>query len=481
MNRRDFLKYSIGGVATLYLGSRIGRFMGKVAHASGDIVDITITDALKDMQTHNAINTAQCYYWIYKMSVNGLDIPAESPGPYIVTTAGDFITLRITNALDEPHAFFISGMFDSGSIAPGQTVTKSFVASKAGAWLYYDNLNHPVNRVMGLHGAICVLPKNPKPGHRFTPYDDPTPAVQKLFDDFGFTDHFPGLAWEESDPATNTPPFRMYAWVVHQASPKLFAEVGSLPAGQDYPAADFMDAFLRDPFLPHTFHPDDNPGGNRIPQYFTINGQSGMFSHFSAYCTPIGRIGEPVVVRILNAGLWTHSMHLHANHMYITSVNGMVQNNPIWVDVFTIHPMDSVDYTVPFMRPPDIGTVRGIGMPETPLIALSGNPVYPPVEEFDVYLPGTGVDIANDIDGNPIDLRQRQSPLCYPMHDHSEPSQTSQGGNYNTGLISGIYFVGDRNTPGWMDFPMDEDFLMYYNGVRGIHEGIEQPSPDPLG
>jgi hypothetical protein len=39
------------------------------------------------------------------------------------------------------------------------------------------------------------------------------------------------------------------------------------------------------------------------------------------------------------------------------------------------------------------------------------------------------------------------------MHDHSEPSQTAQGGNYNMGLISGINFIGDRNTPGAMNFP----------------------------
>ena len=40
------------------------------------------------------------------------------------------------------------------------------------------------------------------------------------------------------------------------------------------------------------------------------------------------------------------------------------------------------------------------------------------------------------------------SPVCFPMHDHSEPSQVAQGGNYNCGLISGIDFIGDRNTPG---------------------------------
>ena len=30
------------------------------------------------------------------------------------------------------------------------------------------------------------------------------------------------------------------------------------------------------------------------------------------------------------------------------------------------------------------------------------------------------------------------------MHDHSEPSQVANGGNYNCGLISGIVFTGDR-------------------------------------
>ena len=46
-------------------------------------------------------------------------------------------------------------------------------------------------------------------------------------------------------------------------------------------------------------------------------------------------------------------------------------------------------------------------------------------------------------DGRPMHVPL--SPLCYPMHDHSEPSQAAQGGNYNMGLIAGMNFVGDRN------------------------------------
>ena len=91
---------------------------------------------------------------------------------------------------------------NSGPIPPGATKSFEFFASKAGTYLYYDNLNQPVNRMMGLHGALIVMPNKASAGHRFTPYSSPTVAVQGLFDDFGSSSHFPGLAWEQGDAST---------------------------------------------------------------------------------------------------------------------------------------------------------------------------------------------------------------------------------------------------------------------------------------
>ena len=131
----------------------------------------------------------------------------------------------------------------------------------------------------------------------------------------------------------------------------------------------------------------------------------------------------------------------------------------------------------------------------TPLISLAGLPTWPPMQELDVHLPGIGEEITKNIFGEDIDLAQRLSPLCYPMHDHSEPTQTCQGGNYNTGLISGIYFLGDRNTqvdPGIippdypenfpMDFPKEADFTLILrdangNPIRGI--SVTSPAAPP--
>nr|WP_263326576.1 multicopper oxidase domain-containing protein [Neobacillus sp. Marseille-Q6967] len=441
MKRRDFVKYAGGGIAALVVGSVLPAWVSNnplLAVQQVQELKFTITDAIKDMVTHNSINKAQCYFWLFKEE----NFPAEIPGPHIFTTEGSTIKVSITNALDEPHAFFIPGMANSGPIASGTTKTFSFVASKAGTYLYYDNLNAPVNRIMGLHGALVVMPNDPVAGHKFTPYSTPTPAVQQLFDDFGSSSHFPGLAWEQGDTATHTPAFRQYVWVLHAASSRLFAEVGNYPPGRDYPASQFIQAYQRDRFR--------SDGLNRKPEFFTINGQSGWFAAHNPYITPNHRVGEPVVIRILNAGLSMHSLHIHANHVYVTSINGVVQENPIWLDTFTVHPLDVIEWAVPFTRPPDVPNERGIGLADKPLISKANpsipgsvpHPVWPPTEELNTHFPKVGTKAGD------IDISVRLSPICYPMHDHSETSQSAQGGNYGLGMMSGMDFIGDRNTPG---------------------------------
>jgi hypothetical protein len=411
-------------------------------------------------------NPAECYFWVFKEA----RYPAECPGPQIYVVEGARLVINVTNNLDGPHAFCIPGMVDTGPIAPGQTKTVDFQVKDPGSYLYYDNLNEPVNRVMGLHGAFIVMPKEAKSGHKLTPYKNPTEAVQNLFDDLGTAAWWPGLSWEQGDPLGNTPPTRQHIWLLHQASPVLFDEVGQFAQdnpGQDYSAVSFVTKFLFDPFVncsndPRTSDtaalPRQAGQHNRKPQFFTVNGQSGMFAHDHPLITPMYRVGEPALVRILNAGLWLHSMHLHANHFYVSAVNNEVQENPLWLDVFGVQPMWHVDYVIPFMRPPDVPNERGIGRADRPL-----GTCWPPAQELQQHFPPLGT-MRTGLDGTQIDIAQRQSPLCYPMHDHCEPSQVAQGGNYNCGLISGIYFIGDRNGGG--DFPLPADFQMMIDAGR---------------
>lgn len=498
INRRDFLRYAGMGLATIVVGCSNGGGGGggddtppnnggtpppSTGGGGGDdngvaeVLNFTITDAIKEMVTHNPggalPNAALCYFWVFKED----RFPTECPGPQIYAFEGDKITVNVTNALDGPHAFMIPGrrkgdnpMVDTGPIAPGATVSVTFTAKDPGTYLYHDNLNAPVNRVMGLHGAFVIMPKAAVAGHKLTPYKNPTPAVQQLFDDFGTAPWFPGLAWETGDAATDTPPTRQHIWLLHQASPLLFEEVGKYAQdhpGQDYDAVKFVDLFLNDPFI-NTSNDARSANGvgllqkttthNRKPSYFTINGQSGHFSHNHGVITPSYRIGEPTLIRTLNAGLMVHSMHMHANHNYVTSVNNEPQDSLLWIDTFTAYPMEHYDYMIPYMRPPDVPNVRGIGRADAGLPTISGGTTWPPLEEFGQHHPPVGTMKTNFAGTGTVDITQPQSPLIYPMHDHSEPSQTAQGGNYNCGLIAGVNFIGDRNT--MMDFPMDEEFRM---------------------
>jgi hypothetical protein len=437
MKRREFLKYGALSVSALALGGvdLPGIFKVPGAFAAARILDLTFTEAEKHMVVSTASAPVTCYYWCFKSA--SLALPSV-PGPAIYARPGGIINLRLTNALDEDHAFEIPGVFSSGPIAPGVTATFSFAVPNPGTYLYYDNLNAPVNRMMGLHGAFIVTrPSHVAPGHRITPYANPTPNVQQLFDDLGSDPFFPGLAWEESDPLSNPPVegFRQYVWVLHESSAALNNLVRALGPGQNYPAADFESKFQTDSAYK--------------PRFFTISGKSGFFAHDDERITPHHRVGEPVVVRVLNAGLQTHSMHLHANHFYVLAhnrtVKKSVKRDVQFVDTFPAHSLDTVDWLVPFQRPPDIPNIGGIGLPDPGLPTINGGSTWPPLEELDISFPVPG------ISGRTV----RQSPLHFPMHDHTEPSQTANGGNYPMGMISGIVFIGDRTLAGGIvDFPM---------------------------
>jgi hypothetical protein len=475
VDRRTFLKATGstvgGGMAAVWLGAAAPSWLGAetaFAATGRQTLHLRMTDAEKQMVTHNALNDdATCYFWVYRV-VRPTGLPTDVPGPALFARAGDAVTVILDNALDEPHNFAIPAAgIRSPTVRPGRRERFTFRVPKAGTYLYYDNLNPPVNRMMGLHGALVVMPR-PSNGTPYSARDvRANPRMRQLFADLGRAPHWPGLAWGEGAPNRGgfpeTPPFRQYVWLLHEASPRLFAAVGNARPGRNFSAGAFMDAFIQDRVALNG--PGAPPDENRTPQYFTVNGQSGHFSHGSPFITPHLRVGEPCVIRVLNAGLWTHSMHIHANHMYVMAVNNRFRHQPqalpgqvdnhIWIDTFTSQPLDTWDWLNPYMRPPDVPNARGIGLPDRPRLSNApsfgvygdgpgnvtpqANRTWPPVQELHMHIPPLGTTAG---DGRPMHVPL--SPVCFPMHDHSEPSQTAQGGNYNMGLIAGMNFIGDR-------------------------------------
>lgn len=296
---------------------------------------------------------------------------------------GQVITIDVINNDVAPHGFDIPGIPGATipQIASGATARVSFVAPPAGSFLYVDPYKAPLNRILGLHGPFIVEPAN---GLTTTGSPTPfsqaklTPQVAAVFNALGGgSPRFPGNKWDPVDPT------REKLWLFSQTDPLVNAAVA---AKQTVDPAKVVSTFL--------------------PRYFTINGLSGFDTavhggHASPQAERImasGRQGQPTLVRTMNAGLATHSVHIHGNHCMIltdSDATGVhhLESNVYERDVWMLKPMHRIDVLLPFERPPDI-----------PLAA------WP--------------------------MKEEPWPLRYVMHCHCEMSQTAGGGNYPMGAVT---------------------------------------------
>lgn len=407
MQRRRFLRLGMTGLAAMVVGCGSNRKNAGGKAPSEDtgsggtddgggspgesLVQLSIEEALFEM-----VDGTLVYHWAFQDRSNPQIDRPRLPGPVISAVSGQPLRIEIRNNLPSPHGFAIHDLPGAEvTVPPGEVRELRLIAPAAGCYLYLDPLNAPVNRVLGLHGALLV-----HPAQGSTPYSEPTPAVSRLFADLGTTEHFPPNALHP--PGWRRERFRI--WLFHQVDPSFN---GRAQAGETLTPTDLAANFL--------------------PRYFLINGKSGAFSTHHAQTTIEGQIGEPMLVHQLNAGLFTHSPHLHANHFYVTAINNQVQENVVYVDTFTLAALDRVDWVVPFIRPPDIP-----GDQRIPLRDLIPN------------------ELALTIEGPHGSPGVRQSPLRYPMHCHNELSQSAAGGNYPQGAIAHFDILGDIDG---VDFP----------------------------
>ena len=157
-----------------------------------------------------------------------------------------------------------------------------------------------------------------------------------------------------------------------------------------------------DPVWHNTIGNGNTPNTTYTPRYFTLNGLSArppgapgaMDPNIDSMADPRsalhGHVGDRTLLRVLNPGMCQQSVHTHANHMEWLTDNGQIRND-IWLkDCIYLEGNGKFDAIFPFESPPD---------------------AWPPVT--------TGT---------------------YPMHLHTEMSQTAGGGMYMFGALTDIFF-----------------------------------------
>jgi len=295
INRRNFLKFSSAGVASALAASTglvswTPRAEAATINQTFYITEGTITQP----------DDVDVYFKGFSPDTASLTVP----GAQMIVQEGDTVNITINNTLGTDHSFVIDGLVDSGVIAGGSSKTVSFIASSAGSYLYYDGLNAPYNRLVGLHGAFAVMPS----GSSNELYAGSATFVQQ------------------------------YSWVTNDIDPA------------------WHDAIRL----------NTTPTSAFKPYYFTINGRSMRVPDHPDYANPAidsgyatdtrleGSIGDRALVRILNAGHCMHSVHFHANHVEWLARNGQARAD-VWKKDTLLLPNNkgSLDVIYPYEVPPD--------------------------------------------------------------------------------------------------------------------------------
>ena len=271
----------------------------------------------------------------------------QVPGPTMVVTEGQTVTISLTNNLPTPAGntsilfpgFNVStsctGTTPAGQqglltceAAPNSTVTYTFVASTPGTHAYYSGTQGDLQIEMGLYGAIIVLPSNP-----------PSNCAngQTVTNLYGKTDYgtTAGIAgFPEQDFRLSTAAFDhpkscydreyLFQWAemdarIHkQAEAQVQAKMGC--------SAGTMGCSLDVQTEP--YH----------PAYFLINGRSmpdlmdpnyaSEYPHQPYNGNPHMHPGELTLIRTIGQGRWQHPFHEHANHVRILARDGNLILSP---------------------------------------------------------------------------------------------------------------------------------------------------------
>lgn len=205
------------------------------------------------------------------------------PGPMLTADEGDTVNITVVNNHNINHNFVIQGVTsDSTAIAPGGSRVYSFTASTAGTYLYSDTLNNNINRSMGMYGALIVGPTG---GGNQAWTGGPSYSFQRT-------------------------------WVIGEMDKPRWNDVAA--SGGAVNASLFK------------------------PNYFLINGKGGFDGMADANTTIEGMVGTSCLVRIVNGGQFSHSLHFHGNHFKVLAINGVRRSAPYrQLDVINVPPMST--------------------------------------------------------------------------------------------------------------------------------------------
>src|SRR5438874_9277465 len=250
----------------------------------------------------------------------------QVPGPTLVVTEGQPVTVQLTNNLPT-SAGNTSILFPGFNVtatggvtglltqeaAPGGTVSYTFTASSPGTRAYYSGTQGDLQVEMGLYGAIIVLPASVPSGCTGALHAANLTA-QQFWGEADF--RLAAAAYDHASTCYD----REYLFQFAEMDPKVHAAALAQVTAAGNCTAGAPGCSLSVPTEPYQ------------PAYFLINGRSMPddmdpnyaleYPHQPYNGNPHMHPGELTLIRVIGQGRWQHPFHEHGNHVRILARDG---------------------------------------------------------------------------------------------------------------------------------------------------------------
>jgi FtsP/CotA-like multicopper oxidase with cupredoxin domain len=333
-------------VSTLLLASTGKAATPGITAAAGGASRFNLTAAANYISQPDGM---QIYSWGYGCAGAATYAPAtfasvgfcptmQIPGPTLIVTEGQTVTVTLTNNLPgRANASIVFPGFNvsaTGGAAglqtrealPGGSVTYTFQATTPGTRAYYSGTQPDFQIEMGLYGAVVVLPSS-APGTGTGQCASLGSDIAQVRLGAGNTGHDLRLA----SAAYNHPETcydREYLFqfmeldprIHRQAEEQALAMVTCPPGGTNTTTGDPCPMALNVVTEPYR------------PAYYLINGRAmpddmdadyaPNYTHQPYNGNPHMHPGDLVLVRIVGQGRWAHPFHEHGNHVRLLARDG---------------------------------------------------------------------------------------------------------------------------------------------------------------
>src|SRR5712664_474711 len=251
----------------------------------------------------------------------------QVPGPTLVVTEGQTVTVNLTNALPTSAgntSILFPGftVVTSGGVAglltqeaaPGGSVTYTLSGFSPGTHSYYSGTQGDLQVEMGLYGAIIVLPSNSTVLSGCASTQTGNLAAESAHGESDF--RLAAAAYDHAQTCYD----REYLFQFSEMDPTIHTQALAQVTLKGSCAVGAAGCSLDVPTEP--YH----------PSYFMINGRSMpddmdpnyaiQYPHQPYNGNPHMHPGELTLIRVIGQGRWQHPFHEHGNHVRILGRDG---------------------------------------------------------------------------------------------------------------------------------------------------------------